>query len=176
MFSHFPIEISEVILLSLLAVALFTDISRHRISNTIVFTILICGMIIQLLSNGLSGVAYAIFGVVTGFLIFMPFNIYGGMRGGDLKLITACGSFLTVNTPIAAGLSLIMGAFFGIIVLLWRGGMQEYYFRYTAMMLEYLGSGRFRYQTPATHEAAASSFPYAIAIVSGVLLTLVYFR
>ena len=176
MFTHLPIDLSELTLISLLIVALFTDISKHRISNSLVFTILICGIVTQFASSGLPGVAYAIFGVVTGFFIFMPFNIWGGMRGGDLKLIAATGAFLTVNTPIAAGLSLIVGAVLGVIVLLWRGGVREYYVRYTNMMLEFYSDGRFRYQPPATHEVAASSFPYALAIVTGVLITLFYFK
>lgn len=170
-----PENYSLLVLSALLFTALYTDISKHKIPNPLILLILITGIGLQYSISGAPGVVHSIFGIVAGFLIFMPFNILGGMRGGDLKLMSAIGAFLTFDTPIAAGLSLMAGTVFGTLILLWRGGGYDYYIRYTTMFIEASGYGRLRYQPPLAGEAAATSFPYATAITAGTMLTMIYF-
>jgi prepilin peptidase CpaA len=167
---------SSVLLISLLIVALYTDITEHKIPNVLVLTIVVLGLGYQFFTLGILGLGHALFGIFIGFIIFMPFNIYGGMRGGDLKLMAAVGAFLTLNTAIAAGLTLIAGSLLGILFLLWRKGGKDYYTRYFNMLNELLTQGHWHYQPPADNTAAATSFPYAMAIFTGVTLTLVFFN
>ncbi len=168
--------LSSIILIGLLSRGLYTDLTQNRISNKLVFCILISGLSIQISTNGLSGLGYGILGIASGFMLFMPFNLLGGMRAGDLKLMAAIGAFLTTDTLIAAGLSLMAGSCYGIVILLWHRGFSEYLSRYTIMMLEYTSSGKIRYQMPAADSVAATSFPYATAIATGTVLTLIFFR
>ena len=167
---------SSILLISFLSFSLYTDLTQHRISNKLILCILLSGLSIQFYAGGLSGFGFAILGIMSGFLIFMPFNLLGGMRAGDLKLMSAVGAFLATDTAVAAGLSLIAGAFYGVIILLWHRGFSEYFARYSTMMMEYASSGRIHYQAPAADTVAATSFPYATAITTGTVLTLIFFK
>ncbi|MGB0845110.1 MAG: A24 family peptidase [Thiolinea sp.] len=174
--SNLSIElVSGITLTIFLAFALYTDLTKHRIANKLVFCILISGLTIQFYASGFTGFLLGLSGIVAGFMIFLPFNILGGMRAGDLKLMAAVGAFLTTNTPIAAGLSLVAGAVYGLVILFWQQGFSEYYNRYTTMVLEYTSTGKMNYQQPANNSVAATSFPYATAITTGAILTLILF-
>lgn len=168
--------IPDLVLTALILIALITDTIKHKISNRLVLSVLTLGIFSQCYTSGLIGIAHSLFGIIAGFLIFMPFNLAGGMRGGDLKLMSAIGAFLTFDTPIAAGLCLLAGAVLGIFVLCWRGGGYDYYIRYSTMLIEATSLGRWHYEAPVRGEAAASSFPYASAIATGTFLTMIFFR
>lgn len=168
--------ISSLPLMVFLLVGLYTDLTKNRIDNRLIFCILISGLSIQTYTNGLSGFGFGLLGITLGFLFFMPFHLLEGMRAGDLKLMAAIGAFLTVDVVIAAGLSLIAGAGYGVLILLWYRGGAEYFTRYSCMALEYASSGKINYQAPAADAVAATSFPYATAIATGTVLTLMFFR
>lgn len=171
----FNAESLKLFIVSLLIATLITDISKNKIPNKLLIIILITGFILQFYSEGIRGIGLSLIGIVVGFIIFMPFHLAGGMRGGDIKLMAACGAFLGINTPVAAGLSLIAGSVLGLAVLYFRHGLNDYLSRYYDMGINALYSGKFVYQAPDNGDVAAGSFPYAAAIVSGVLATLYLF-
>ena len=170
--SFFP----EYLFISLLLFSLVTDITEKTIPNLLVLLVLVSGFSTQLITNSYPGLINALIGVLAGFLIFLPFHLSGGMRGGDIKLMAACGAYMGIDTPLAAGLSLLAGSVPSLIVLYDRHGLRSYVSHYLAILLEFIGTTKFIYQPPANTEAAASSFPYAAAIVTGCLSVLFIFN
>ena len=169
-------SLHDYIFLSLLAFSLVTDLSENKIPNFLTATLLIAGLFAQFQLNGLLGLVSGGSGVLLGFLLFFPFHLLGGMRGGDVKLMAASGAYLGMNVIIASGLSLLAGSILGLVILLYRQGFSSYLNRYKTMALMFFGFGRLEYIEPEEHEVAAQSFPYAASIVAGCLLTILIFR
>lgn len=159
-------------LLLVLSVAVAFDIAQHRIPNRLTLGALGFGLSLQSWQQGISGFAESLAGIVTGFLILLPFYLAKGMRAGDIKLMAAVGAFLGFQTALAAGFSLILGMFLGLAILLWNGGGKAWFSRYSTMLMLLAGTGKWYYQPPARDEIAATSFPYAAAIASGTLIVL----
>lgn len=160
-----------LVLLLVLSLAIVSDTLQHRIPNPLTFGALGCGLGLQTWEAGISGFSAGLAGIGIGFLLLLPFYLVNGMRAGDIKLMAAVGAFLGFHTTLAVGFSLMTGMLFGLAVLLWKGGGAAWLNRYRVMFMLFASTGKWSYQPPATGEAAAASFPYAAAIASGTLVT-----
>ncbi|WP_375739120.1 prepilin peptidase [Pseudomonas boanensis] len=153
-----------ILLLGLLVIAVVSDLRRHRIPNLLVLTGIVLGLGSQFHSLGLSGVSIGLLGMLTGFVLFLPLYILGGMAAGDVKLMAMVGSFfLYQDAAWIAFYSLIAGGICGFLIVLFRGQMFQTLGRYGLML-------RTRtYLAPASDEAAGKPFPYSVAILLGSL-------
>lgn len=133
---------------SMLAVSLpvlIEDVRTRRIPNWCCAALLVCGLVIGVADAGIAGLASSLLGALAGFFVFLVFYISGGMGGGDIKLMAACGSIVGVRAlPVSAVLTAILGA--AIAVLAACFGMAR--------------------------RRRMESIPYAPAIVLGSLLAL----
>ena len=146
-------QLSNIVMLSLLAITVWTDHREHRIPNVLVACMLISGLVLQTMHAGSAGLVQAVLGLLVGFAVFIIPYAKGGMAAGDVKLLAATGTFLgPASTLLAGGLALMAG---GLIA----GGVITYQ--------------RFKGIGPTTEQILTSRFPFAGAIaigVSGVLL------
>ena len=149
MFEH----IDTITLATLLAAAVWTDQRAHRIPNTLVLTMLISGLAVQTIMNGLEGLGMATLGVLAGFAIFLIPYLRGGMAAGDVKLIAAVGAFLGPIPVIVAGGIATLAAVSIVGVLLLRQLYQGV--------------------TMTTEQMLTHRFPFAAAIATGVACVLV---
>jgi prepilin peptidase CpaA len=157
------------VLLFAVGVAAVIDLASHRIPNGLVLATALAGVVLQGWTGGLAGLLSAFAGGVLGLLIFLPFYIYKVMGAGDVKLIGAVGTFLGPQfTLLAAACILMAGGLIGILVLVCRRGAVATATRYM-QMLRYWARGIPTYLPPAAGEAAATRFPYAIAIATGTV-------
>lgn len=125
-------SVSRIFLLSLLLAISVIDLEEHRIPNVLVFTGLMGGILLHLISfsaciGGLSPRLYAgipltdaLWGAALGggvmFLIFLAGR--GGMGAGDVKLMAVMGLFLGKRGAVAVlFLSFILGATAGILLI-----------------------------------------------------------
>jgi prepilin peptidase CpaA len=155
-------------------VAAAIDLASHRIPNGLVLATVAAGFALQIPSEGGTGFLSALAGGALGLIIFMPFYVYRVMGAGDVKLMGAIGTFLGPQfTLLVASCALIAGSVIGMIVLVCRGGAAAMIRRYVHM-LQYWARGRPVYLPAAKGEAAATRFPYAIAIATGTLGALWY--
>lgn len=161
---------SIVILLLFLTAALVIDLKSHRIPNALSLGLVATGLLlgvlqdIGLFSNAVGAQSFlqALAGCGVAFGIFLPFYAFRGMGAGDVKLMAGIGTFMgPYDTLLAVGASLVAGAVLGFIILVVKGGLADAWRRWF-MLLRY-----FTYQPPKDGEAAASRFPYAIAIATG---------
>jgi len=153
-----------ILLLGLLGIAVASDLRRHRIPNFLVLLGLVLGLASQAYSAGLSGAGDGVLGLLTGFAIFLPLYILGGMAAGDVKLMAMVGSFMTPYDAMwSAFFSLLAGSLCGFAIVLFRGQFLQTLSRYGLML-------RARaYFAPAADEVAGKPFPYSIAILLGTL-------
>jgi prepilin peptidase CpaA len=108
------------LLCSILAVAVYGDVRRHRISNTLSLLGLMAGLGLQYLGSGLHGATSGLLGAGVGLACFAPFYLLRAMGAGDVKLLAAVGAFLGPQGAFYAALfSLLAGGLSAIGYVLW---------------------------------------------------------
>jgi len=168
--------VSMVVLLLMLAVASWTDVRHHRILNVITLGGAAVGVCLQTWMGGIDGLLAGFGGWTVGLVGLLPLYLLHGMGAGDVKLMAAVGSFLgPANALVAVVLSLIVGGLFiGGFILFWRGGVMALLRRWGLMLKTLVLTGTVAYVPPHPDEAAATRFPYAIAISAGAVATLIW--
>jgi prepilin peptidase CpaA len=164
-----------VIILSILAVAVWYDVRQHRIPNALSLGGIVLGVMLQVWTSGLSGLAAGLGGTAVAAGIFLPFHLLQGMGAGDVKLMGAAGAFLGPHDALlATGLSLAAGGVMALAILLVRGGLSPLARRYWATLKCLLVTHKLIHQPPVEGEVAAMKFPYAAAIGIGTLAAMLW--
>jgi len=175
MLALYTYDLSTVLLLVLLSVAMWSDVRTHKIPNKLNLLILVLGVSMQTWFLGLDGFVLAMLGLIVGFIFFIPFYLLGGFGAGDVKLMAAVGTFLgPQDTFIAAALTLMAGGIIGIAILLIRHGFVAYLSRNWQTLKTFLLTRQFIFLRPETGEAAAMRFPYAAAIAAGTFAAMLW--
>lgn len=155
-------------LLFTLTVAGYTELKDNRIPNWLTVGALAVAFLVGYMPGGLS-LPSSIMGFLVGFFFLFIFYMFGGMGGGDVKLMAAVGAFLgyplVLNTLVYTA---IFGGAMALLVLLWNRNFWHGFFQSLAMM--------FRLRKPEEEktpeaEAKMGAVPYGIAIILGTLLT-----
>ena len=106
---------------ALLMAAVYCDVRRHRIPNTLTLAGLSAGIVLETASGGVHGLGVACVGAAFGLACFFPLYLLRGMGAGDVKLLAALGTFLgPLGVVYAALFSLIAGGFVAIVHVAWR--------------------------------------------------------
>ena len=154
-------------LMMVLALAVRSDMLAHRIPNALTGTAACVGLLIQATQTGMPGLLTSLAGIAVGVGFMLPFYALRGMGAGDVKLMGAIGSFLGPQAVLlAAGATLVVGALYGLA-------------RVAAHFFPRLNFVAHRPVLPELEPNAATlgsvrkeKFPYAVAIASGTLITL----
>ncbi|ACB85886.1 A24 family peptidase [Natranaerobius thermophilus] len=107
----FNLELIDLILIVVMALALYFDIKEFRIPNKITLSAIVIGLCSGLIGNGVSGLYTSFLGAIVGLaLLLIPFFL-GGMGAGDVKLLTAIGAIKGVEFVLytAAAMAIIGG-------------------------------------------------------------------
>lgn len=83
----------SVVLVAVLAAA-GTDLRSFRIRNALTVPLFLSGLLFHFVSDGSSGLAESVLGVLIGTLPFAWLYAAGGMGAGDLKLLAGVGAWL----------------------------------------------------------------------------------
>ena len=165
----------------IMAVALATDIRRNRIPNALVLVALCAGLLVNLVgpdvgirsaglftySPGALGLKRSLLGALTGFTIFLPLYMLRAMGAGDVKLMTAIGSFVGAADMLNVALSVIlMGGVLAVCRMVWAGNSRQVFENVYAILLSKFFALGIPFD-PATQ--SADKMPYAIAIAAGLL-------
>ena len=111
------------LLAAMLAIAVYMDITRHRIPNELNLVGLCAGLALQGVTGGLSGLLSGVLGGLVGLACFAPFYVLRGMGAGDVKLLAAVGSIVgPLGAACAAAFSLVAGGLGAILYVTWRAG------------------------------------------------------
>lgn len=167
-----------ILLIILLVVTVYSDIKFNRIKNFWVFLSTLLAFTAHLILGGWNGFAISLLGFIVGLGLFLPFYIIGGMAAGDVKLMATVGALLGVKLAwIAVIFTLISGGLLALAYLLFRGDLMHYLKRWLTIFSSFLISFSISssYLNPANDEVASLRFPYALAIATGAVLSLLWF-
>ena len=170
----------EMMLVILLLAAVISDLSEHRIPNVITALGVVIGIGGHFYLSGLQGAGFALGGLALGMACLLPFYVLGGMGAGDVKMMGAIGAFVGPQaTLLAVGIALVCGALGALALLLFAAVSGHYWPRGDA-------AGKRNHATMATADGVFSTaearkalktrFPYALALATGAVASLVYLR
>ena len=108
-------------------------------------------------------------GLAIGFGFLFVFYLFGGVGGGDVKLMGASGALLGSNLILPAMMyTAVLGALLGVMMVIWR---KDFWARLT-WRLERLAFWR-RADEAGPPPSSPVTVPYGLAIAVGCLLALV---
>lgn len=150
---------NDVAVLALCCVAILTDLSRHRVPNSLTFG----GMGLGILFAWWSTVpAFALGGVAVAFVTLYPgWILGGGVRAGDVKLMMAVGSFYGPALTFRASIAVYALAIpFSLVVLAIKGKLGNVVVAARAVVTP----------LPGVPESERVVVPFVPVIVAGILL------
>lgn len=166
-FQLFPIHITDYILILVLIVCLITDLRERRIYNKVLFPAIIIALVGSFFYSGWEGFLFSFAGFFVGLgLLLIPF-LMGGMGAGDVKLLATVGAFKgTVFVFYAFLYTAIIGGVLALIILFWKNQWHKRIkYLFLAILLR-----RHGVEYPLMTQKKAL-YPYGVAIVCGVFLT-----
>ena len=179
--TNMPPEFSymlTVVLCVLLISAVSTDLSSHRISNSLVIMVLFTGLLAQLTGDLTMGIAYWLGGLGVGLAMFLPFYIGGGMGAGDVKLMAAvAGFFGPQEAVVVCGAALAAGLPLAIVYIIARWVRQQLHASEVATVATATGVHH-KHDSTSTfdvREGKAQRIPFASAIAAGTVFGLWWF-
>jgi prepilin peptidase CpaA len=110
---------AEIAAVALGTAAVVSDLRSGSIPNWLTGTGVAAGVICGGLSAGWRGAAAALAGMAAGFAVFLVFHWFGGLAGGDVKLMAAFGALLGTRDVLAAAvLAAVAGGLLACAALL----------------------------------------------------------
>jgi len=158
--------------MTVLAIAVFTDLRSGRIPNWLVLPFLVIGIAISGWQHGWAGVGRSIEGILLGTVLFGFFYLLGGMGMGDVKLCAAIGAWIGPWQMLIA--MVLMGLAGGVMALCWAiaGGFLGDLFKGTGDIIFGLKKRGLRpHPELALSNPLARKMPYAPAIALGTLIS-----
>jgi prepilin peptidase CpaA len=107
------------ILIALLLLSVYYDLRFRKIPNTLLLSAFILSLIINIYSEGISGLLLSITGLLAGIaLLIIPFSM-GGIGAGDVKLLGIVGTLQGIHFVLYAFLSTALWGGVISILYLW---------------------------------------------------------
>lgn len=154
-----------VVLFVMLTVAVYTELMESRIYNWLTLTSMALGLLIAYLNHSL---ASSLAGLAIGFGFLFIFYVFGGVGGGDVKLMGAAGALLGVEmTKPALFYTTFIGAFIAIMMFIWR----KDFWQRIGLNFQKLAFWR-KQEAGQVAALPAIKVPYGIAIAIGCVLAL----
>lgn len=159
------------VLVVVIVVATYTELQDSRIPNWLTLPALGIGLLLGYFNMGMT-LGSSVAGFLAGFGTLFVFYMFGGMGGGDVKLMGAVGALFGYPDilPVLVYTSILGGAM-AIIALIWKRDLIAGMGRSLAMLFK-SGPGPQLDDVEAMPEgdAVAVTIPYGLAIVGGCLL------
>lgn len=173
------------LLLSLLLVAVVTDLRSRRIPNALVLTGICLAFVAHALAlraevPALAGTTWwaPFTGLAAGLAALMPLYLLRALGAGDLKLLAMVGAFVGAPAVLwAAVYTLLAGGLLSLAVMLGRGVAARTFANLRFLMTDWAlqwRSGRGMAMAPL--DTTAARLPYALAISAGTVMALLQTR
>lgn len=160
------------VLVLMVTIAAVYDIQFRRIPNALVLTGLVLSLVIHVTFNDFYGFKEWGYGLLTGFVLFLPLYALNAMGAGDVKLMAMTGSFLDAGSAVGVVLTtLVVGGVLAIVVALLNGVLRQaisnIHTQLTLTIFKKFSGGNAQLeQLPSS----AGNLPYAVAIAIGTLM------
>jgi prepilin peptidase CpaA len=156
-----------------LGIAVVCDWKTRRIPNLLTLPMIACGLAIHTTQSGLDGFIYSVAGLVVGIsFLYLPFK-WGGVGGGDVKLMGAIGSLLGPLTVLYVFLAGgIFGGLISLLSLIKTGRTREVFEGVRQKIAFLIVTRQMLPEDKAPSSTQALRIPYAFAIACGAVFVL----
>jgi prepilin peptidase CpaA len=142
------------------SVAAATDVYSRRIPNWLSLAAFGGGLLVHVARDGAMGLPVALAGAGLGLLVFLPFYFIRAIGAGDVKLIAGLGALLGPQALFSALIyCALAGGLISVLMLVRRGLLQR-------SLMDIVSN-------PLNLSRSGAKAPYAVAIASGVYLSMV---
>jgi prepilin peptidase CpaA len=156
-----------LVLVVMLTLAVYIELKDSRIPNWLTFSGMALGLLIAYL-HGQNTFWASLGGLAIGFGFLFIFYVFGGVGGGDVKLMGAAGALMGVQmTKPALFYTAFIGAFIAVMMVIWR---KDFWLR-IGFGLQRLAFWR-KLDKNQLAPLPAIKVPYGIAIAIGCVLAL----
>jgi prepilin peptidase CpaA len=132
------VDTVNVLFLLVLGICGGTDIFAHRIYNFVTYPAMVTGIVLNTLGSGWRGLQMSVIGLVVGFVMFFIVFLFGGLGGGDVKLMAAVGALQGYPFIMyASAFSALFGALIAVGALMARGRLWRSLRNVFGVMLSY---------------------------------------
>jgi prepilin peptidase CpaA len=166
-----PLIVASALLVVVLVVATWTDVTARRIPNWLTVSGIVAGLGVRAWI-GLSPLASGALGLVVGCLLALPFFATGVLGGGDTKLLMAVGAFMGPTDILPTALAIaVVGGVVAVLEAARRGVLAPTLASCGLLIVSWMTLGR-RGQAPVRPVAGGErlAVPYGVAIAGGSLL------
>jgi prepilin peptidase CpaA len=161
---------TNVVLLSVSAVCVVTDLKSRKIYNKIIFPSLAFALVFHTLTAGWAGLADCLLGFAIGLAILTVPYLLGGMGAGDVKLLALVGALKGAGFVLATSVYMaLIGAVLALGVLLFKEGFRSR-IRYIGFVVTCL---RFQMLPNLRGHWTSGTYPYGVAIAGGAAVCFV---
>lgn len=109
-----------VVLAAMLAVAVYSEIKSHRIPNWLTLSGMAVGLCLGYL-QGMPAFWSSLGGLMIGFGFLFLFYVFGGVGGGDVKLMGAAGALMGAKLiQPALFYTALVGVCLAFMIVIWR--------------------------------------------------------
>jgi prepilin peptidase CpaA len=166
-----PLIVASVLLVVVLVVASWTDVTARRIPNWLTVSAIVAGLAVRAWM-GLAPLGSGALGLAVACLLALPFFAMGVLGGGDAKLLMAVGTFM--GPADLARASLVIAVVGGVVALVEaarRGMLVPTLTSCGLLIVSWVTLGR-RGRASARMMVGGErlAVPYGVAIAAGTLL------
>lgn len=163
------------LLVPLAAIITYYDVRYRRIPNVFVLATLVCGVTLNTLTGGTSGLVSSLGGLLLAFGLMFVMHVFGAMGAGDVKLFGAVGSVVGSAYVVPTFLVVLLtGGVLAFVSVLRAGTFTATMHRVLQILVGLLPGWELpRFSVPADKRA---TIPYGVAITLGSLISLFAFR
>ena len=150
----------------LVTIAVYTELKEKRIPNSLTLLGMLAGLAVGYLPGGITGRS-SVAGLAMGFGLLFIFYVFGGIGGGDVKLMGAVGALL--GYPLILPVifyTAIIGGFMAILLLIWKDEFWHGCRRFFSLCR------RKTEVSVAPTPTEPLTIPYGVAIAIGCILSL----
>ena len=157
---------SALVLAVVLTIAVYHEVLARRIPNGLTYTAMIVGVSLAW-SGGGTSVFASVAGLVAGFGFLFVFFLFGGVGGGDVKLMGAAGALMGFSRiQSAIVFTAILGGVMAVLYLVWHRDFWGYLTSRVNRILPGKTSAHAGVKRPEI------AVPYGLAIAGGCLLAM----
>jgi prepilin peptidase CpaA len=156
--------VSLLILAVMLTTAVYHEVRENRIPNWLTYTGMALGLGLAAVS-GRPALFSSVGGLAIGFGFLFVFFLFGGVGGGDVKLMGAAGALMgfSLIQP-AVVFTAVLGGILAVLTLIWHRDFWGYLSQRLRFWRKASASGSVEVPTPCI------VVPYGLAIAAGCLL------
>jgi prepilin peptidase CpaA len=149
-----------------LAISVVTDVRERLIYNVVTLPAMVLALAVRGLMAGFrveNGLLSGLVGLAAGGLVFYVMFLFGGMGGGDVKLMAAVGAALGFPVVLyAVAFTALVGGLLAVLVMLWEGSLVETFANMGKKLAHALRIKRIEGEPPPP-----KYIPYGVAIAIG---------